>query len=413
MNTKIVGSRTRILILSTGLGTSQADRGLPNELIDGFLQLNAFVRVVVVDWHRPVGKPSEVVTLDNGVQALFTSPFKIRFLGSFIANATKWYLASLPARRDAKRFLSGDQFDLIMVSSPVVTCGHLLRWALKRFRCRSFAYLVDFFPFHQRAAGQLPGGAALKIMAKMENNLIKLVNVVGCMTKAGEVYLRSHYDIKADQRVASVTLWGDPSLPPDDNHVTIRNEFSLPTTGPIAVFGGQISEGRGIEDILTAAKIAHTKSLDLHFLFIGAGRLEPLVAAFIAEGRGNVSIYPPVGRNVYLRILTACDIGLVATIANTNVPTFPSKTMDYLRAGLPVVASVEDSTDYTDFVVRWGFGTCVPASQPDEFLAAICGILNDKRRVAVMRDAGRRALREEFSPDVAARRILELSGLVN
>lgn len=413
MNADLADGRPRILILSTGLGKGRADRGIINELIDGFVELGAFVRVVVVDWHRSTGEPSAVITLDNGVQALFTSPLTIARSGALVANAAKWYLSSLPARRAAKHFLRDDRFDLVMASSPLVTCGHLLRWALQRFRCRSFAYLTDFFPFHQHAAGQVPGGILLKIMARIENDLIRRMDVIGCMTEAGETYLKDHYRLKPEQRVASVTLWGDPSLPPAYDRDIVREELGLPKHGPIAVFGGQISEGRGIDDILAVAERARVVRPDLHFLFIGAGRLEPLVRTFIADGRGNVHLRPPVARDEYLRALTACTIGLVATIADSGVPTFPSKTMDYLRAGLPIVASVEDSTDYTDFVVKWGFGTPVAANRPDEFLEAICGILDDEERIAAMQDGGRKALREEFSPNAAAQRIMTLTRITS
>lgn len=409
MTSPLMASAPRILILSTGLGKSRADRGIINELIDGFVDLGAFVRVVVVDWHRPAGQTDEIVLLDNGVQALFTSPLKIAYGGPFIANAAKWYFSSLPARKAAIRFLKDEKFDLVMVSSPMVTCGHLLRWALRQFQCKSFAYLTDFFPFHQRAARQVPGGLPLKIMATLENNLIRRMDVVGCMTAAGEAYLKTHYRLRPEQRVASVTLWGDPSLPPSCDRYKVREEFGLPKDGPVAVFGGQISEGRGIDDVLAVAERARSVRPDLHFLFIGAGRLEPIVRKFIADGRGNVHLHPPVGRDKYLQALTACTVGLVATIADTGVPTFPSKTMDYLRAGLPIVASVEDSTDYTDFVLKYGFGVPVLANHPDAFLAAICGILDDEDRVSAMQVGGQKALREEFNPSAAAKRILALT----
>jgi len=403
-------SRPRILFLSTGIGKGRSDRSLYNELLDGFVALGASVHVVVVDWSRPPGEPAEAVTLENGVPALFTSPLRIGRAGALVASAAKWYLSSLPARRAAERFLRDERFDLVIAISPLVTCGHLLRWALRRFRCRSFVYLTDFFPFHQRAAGQVPGGPLLKLMAWLENSLTARADVVGCMTPAGEAYFRKHYRVAPRQAVASVTLWGDPSLAPATNRTEVRRELGVPEDGSLAVFGGQISEGRGIEDVLDAAEKARTERPDLHFLFIGSGRLEPLVRDFIAQGRGNVHLRAPMARDAYLRALTGCTVGLVATIADTGVPTFPSKTMDYLRAGLPVIASVEDSTDYTEFVQRYGFGVSVPANRPDEYLAAICRVVDDEGRAAAMRDGGRRALREEFSPTAAAQRILTLTG---
>jgi hypothetical protein len=42
-------------------------------------------------------------------------------------------------------------------------------------------------------------------------------------------------------------------------------------------------------------------------------------------------------------LISACDVGIVCTVAGVD-SSFPSKTIDYLRAGLPIVAAVEQDT---------------------------------------------------------------------
>jgi len=118
-------------------------------------------------------------------------------------------------------------------------------------------------------------------------------------------------------------------------------------------------------------------------------------------------LHPAVPRDVYLSIAAACDIGLVATIAETGVPTFPSKTIDYLRVGLPVVASVESTTDYRTFVEDNGFGLVVPAGESRSWLDAISRIVDDPDIHATMVRAGRAALQTHFDVANAARLILK------
>ncbi len=49
-------------------------------------------------------------------------------------------------------------------------------------------------------------------------------------------------------------------------------------------------------------------------------------------------------------LLNAADIGLVFTQPDVSVCPFPSKTVDYMRAHLPILAAVEHSGDYAHII---------------------------------------------------------------
>ena len=86
-----------------------------------------------------------------------------------------------------------------------------------------------------------------------------------------------------------------------------------------------------------------------------------------------------IPRADYLSLLGACDCGIVATQRDTGVPTFPSKTLDYFRAGIPVVASVESSTDFGLFLEQRKAGVRIEAGDHIELMkvtSEVCTRLN-------------------------------------
>ena len=51
-------------------------------------------------------------------------------------------------------------------------------------------------------------------------------------------------------------------------------------------------------------------------------------------------------RQAYLELLGACDVGMVATVPGVTSFSIPSKTLDYLRAGLPAVVAIEPGNEF-------------------------------------------------------------------
>jgi glycosyltransferase involved in cell wall biosynthesis len=398
-----------VLLVCTKFGRSPHDRYLTNELADALAATGRRVFVVAIDWAATPGGHDQVLTQANGVEALIVAPWQVRGLGRLVALGSKWIGSSWLAAGKARRWLQHRRFDQLVAFTPVVAQAFVVLWAMRRRSCASYLIAFDFFPFHQRSLGLMPGGPILRIARWAETTLYRRFDVIGCMTPRGIDFLEQNFGLSPGQRGEVIYLWGPREPGGEIDRASVREAFDLPRNSPIAVFGGQIVEGRGIEGLLDTARLAREARPDLSFLFVGAGRLEWLVRARIAEGADNVILIEQIARDRYLQLISACDVGIVATVADVDVPTFPSKTIDYLRAGLPVAASVEASTDYSDFVQERGFGVAVEAGEPARLLDAILRILDSPERSASMRAAGRRTLIEVFDVAHTARRILDLA----
>lgn len=394
-----------VLMLCTKFGVSPDDRYLTNELADALAESGRKVLVVTLQWDATPGAATTTRHMPSGVEALLIAPTRIDGFGRLIGDLSKWVGSSLGAAREFERRYAERRFDLLIAFSPLVTVFALLLVARGRVK-RSYAYIVDFFPYHHANLGLLPRGLAVRIAVLFETFLLRRLDAIGCMSPLGVAFLKKNYCLARGQRAFVLPLWGDTGPGVEIDRKSIRNRYGLPTDRPIAVFGGQITEGRGVEDILSAAAIAADRRPDLIFLLVGRGRLVSLVQQRISAGGSNIILLDAVPRDDYLQLVAACDIGIVATLANTEVPTFPSKTIDYLRAGLPIVASVEKTTDYGEFVTSRGIGLAVDAGRPEGLFDAVTRILDDDRLAAGMRAVAASTLADVFDVRRAAKEIV-------
>ncbi len=397
----------KILMLLTQFSAQGEPDDSPHQLADTFVSQGHSVKVVVIPWQR-LETDVRIYAESEALRVLRVPVLRITRFGNAISLVLRWTFSSLIARRYLQTFLRDEQFDLVYTTSPSVTMAFVLRWAFKRYaNAHFYLYIVDFFPFHQRAIGLIPNGLIFHIAKKFENTLIRKFHTIACMSQKNVAYLREHYTLRPEQEITILPLSTSilPTLSLDND--SVRAKFALPRDKVIAIFGGQITQGRGIEQILETARLAQELIPDLHFVMAGDGRLVHLVKAYIANGGGNVSHLRSLDRKSYLTLATACDIGLVVTVPIADIPTFPSKTLDYLQASLPIVAAVEDDTDFRDFVDLHGFGKVVRAGDPQELLKTLETLVRNSDMRSAMAAAGRRALNEVFDVNQAATHIMQ------
>ena len=396
-----------VLMLCTKYPLDPNDRFMTNELAGALVAAGHHVQVVVTDWDAPFGAAMSRVRSADGVDALVLAPRGITRFGLLIERASKWSLSSLFNSREMRKALGRNTFDLLVCFTPCVTVAAQLFWAMKQWRMRSMLFVHDFFPYHHRSIGLVPGGPVFEIAHRLEERLIRKFDVIGCIWPDNIVYLRKHYRVRPQQRVIWTPLWGEIAAPPPRSKQATRVEHGLPLDRKIMVFGGQITEGRGVEEMLAAAKMAKVSRPDFVFLLIGEGRLVGLVESHIAAGGDNVIYRRRMPRTEYLGLISACDVGIVCTVTGVASSSFPSKTIDYLRAGLPIVAAVEQNSDYRGFLSRWNIGVSIPAGDPAALFRTVLGVVDDAGMTASIERNARACLEEVFDVRSAVKCLLE------
>jgi glycosyltransferase involved in cell wall biosynthesis len=83
-------------------------------------------------------------------------------------------------------------------------------------------------------------------------------------------------------------------------------------------------------------------------------------------------------RSEYLNLLlNTADIGFVSTNKSVNSPSFPSKSLDYMMCGLPMIAAVEEVTDFGSIVEANKLGLACKANDIDSMSLAILKLVDD------------------------------------
>ncbi|WP_258096365.1 hypothetical protein, partial [Klebsiella pneumoniae] len=127
----------------------------------------------------------------------------------------------------------------------------------------------------------------------------------GCMSPRNIAYLRDNYDLSPKQKIVELPIWSSFPASPSEARDAARQAFGLPLDANILVFGGQLSKGRGIEDILSAAQAAVERALPCIFLIVGNGEQEGMIKDAISAGAHNVMHMAGLTRQKYLALLSA------------------------------------------------------------------------------------------------------------
>lgn len=375
------------------VGTGQSY--MTTELADALVARGHEVTALVIDWQAPTGTtPTRMVT-PGGVTVIRCAPRAIDWGGGMVRAASKFVLSGRHVAQTARAMIDLTRFDVMLAWMPAVAIAPLLPLVERAGVGHRLLFIWDFFPDHHREIGRIPGGLLFLVARTWERRLLRRFSTIFCTLPGNADYLRAHHRLEPDQRVIVTPIWSETAAPPPVDRAAQRSRHGLPPDRPIAVFGGQMIEGRGFDQMLDAADAADAAGSPLVFLFVGDGRLAPMVCDR-ARHRDNVRYLPAMPRAAYLELLGACDVGMVATVPGVTSFAIPSKTVDYLRARLPVIAAVEHGSDFAAMLERYGVGRSVPFGRPDLFQREATRLATDPRLRERVRTAAPRCLDERF-----------------
>jgi glycosyltransferase involved in cell wall biosynthesis len=390
----------RILMACLQFPTAPGRSYLTTELAQALVAAGHEVEVLLVEWDAAPGAPDGASEVWNDVRVVRCTPRRLDGFGALVRHASKFVLTGRRAGRLAREAFDFDSFDAFIAWAPALAVAPLVAAARRADIARRLLFIWDFFPDHYREIGRIPPGPAYWLARAWEQRLMDRFTVLLPTLPQNADYLRRRFKVRPGQSVRVTPIWTDVSPVPEADRPAVRRLHGLPADRPIAVFGGQLVEGRGFDQMLAAAAIGREKGSPLLFLFVGDGRLAPRLKA---EARDNVLWRPGMPRDAYLQLLQACDVGMVATVPGVSSFSIPSKSLDYLRAGLPVVSAVEPGSDYSALLERYGVGRAVAFGDAQGYFDAAEALAAGPRIAA----AARVCLDEVFDVRHAVAAVLE------
>ncbi|HPR68209.1 MAG TPA: glycosyltransferase family 4 protein [Kiritimatiellia bacterium] len=171
----------------------------------------------------------------------------------------------------------------------------------------------------------------------------------------------------------------------------------------VAVYTGTHTEVTAMDTIVRAAAALRDRR-DIRLDLFGTGQSKPGAIALARElGLDNIHFHDPVPKSRVPAILAAADAGLMTLFRSPLIHIyFENKFIDYMGAGLPIMASLEGVQ--ADLIRQAGAGVVVPTFDSDALARAIAEAADHPEQRRAMGEAGHRFIRSRLAqPDILNR----------
>ncbi len=381
-----------ILYLSTAFSIDGA--GLDSDLAEALVEAGHKVTVAAIGTIIS----SETFIERNGVRILNIPTPKIQKVGKF-KKGLVFLSAPLLVRKAISKHLKNDSFNLILFAAPPVTLQSVLRYAKKKYSCPVYLMQKDIFP--QNAVD-------LKMFSKRslpyiffrneEKKMLKIVDIVGCMSEGNVKYLRKHNSYLKD-KIIELFPNTKKILPQKiADKLSFKKKYSIPENACVFLFGGNMGKPQYAPLMLKAMK-EFNGDKNVFFIFAGSGTEAQSIKNFISSKKiSNAKFLEQMPREDYENLTVNCDVGLVILDYHYTIPNYPSKTLSYMECALPILASTDIHTDYKDLLeTEAKCGIWTNSEKPADFFEKIKYLANNESLRLELGKNGRKYLEENFS----------------
>lgn len=158
------------------------------------------------------------------------------------------------------------------------------------------------------------------------------------------------------------------------------------------------------QDLETVVECAYQLKDDerFHFLFIGSGvKRKWLEKEVSGKNIKNVTILAPRPREEQKNFLNACDVGLVPLVRKMSGVAMPSRTYNFLAAGKPILALIEENSEVARVIEEDKIGWYVAPLESENLRRMVLRIYEEKEKIPEMEKSARASALEKYSVEVA------------
>ena len=314
---------------------------------------------------------------------------------SLILRGIEHFLA--PAALTLGGLLSGRQ-DVIIIYSPPLPLG-LSAFVIGLLKRIPFVVNVqDLFPKEAILLGLLRNRFLIYLFEVIEKFVY---NHAACITVHSPGN-RSHIIAQgiAPEKVKVVYNWVDvQKVTPGEKNNWFREKYGLANKFVVS-YAGTMGWCQDMEVIVEAADLLkhHEKIV---FVLVGEGPMKQFVEKEVKRRElYNVMLLPPFPWEQYIDILRASDVSMINLNPKLTTPVVPSKLLNIMACGLPVVASLPPHSDALRIIQEADCGICVLTGDAKALADAILEIYRNPSQAQRFGDNARKFALTHFAREV-------------
>lgn len=263
------------------------------------------------------------------------------------------------------------KFNLILYSTPPITFVSVIEKIKKRDNAYAYLLLKDIWPQGPIDIGALSEtgvkGLITKYFQRKEQKLYDVSDFIGCMSENNRKYLIEKSGVdknKIEICPNSIKIRKCPDIDKDE----VRHNNGLPTDKTIFVYGGNLGVAQGIDFIISCLE-KNEEDKDSFILIVGSGtEYNRLAQWFEKNNPQNSKLISHLPKEEYMKVMAACDVGLIFLDHRFTIPNFPSRLLSYMEGKMPVLAATDPNTDVGTVIEEGNFGYWCESNDSEKFV---------------------------------------------
>jgi glycosyltransferase involved in cell wall biosynthesis len=291
-------------------------------------------------------------------------------------------------------FIAGKRKDLIHCQTPPLTVAFAACLLSKVTRKPLVLRIQDIHPDALVKIGVLRNPLLIGLFEIMEKFVYRCSSHI---TVISEGYKR-HVTSRGTEasKVSLIPNWADIDAikPPDGND--FRERMGLENSF-IITYAGTMSWPQDLETVVESADILKNYR-HIVFLMIGDGvQKESLVRKSKELKLDNMKYMPLQPRNEYFKILYTSDACIVPLKKQFTSPTAPSKMLEIMACGKPMITNVPSNSDVQKIINDAQCGIWVEPEDPRAFSQAVLMLYKDKHLAKLLGRKGKEFVEKRLS----------------
>ncbi len=321
-----------------------------------------------------------MVCKDNGIKVHRVACGNITKTGYYEKTVSLLLLNKLLSDADNKYFKEFI-FDLILVTTPSITFSKVVKKLKKRHHSFVYLLLKDMWPQGSVDLGVIKKkGLIWRFFRHYEKTMYKTVDKIGCMSEAAVSFLLNNNPGLDSSKVEVCPNSLKEYQHKDFDKTLLLEQYNIPLNKPLIIYGGNISISHGVDFLLDC--IEHVKESIVHFIVVGSGTHFYNVKRYIDDNNlTNITLLERLPSSDYQKLLSCADVGMALLNPKYTVPQFPSKIIDYLRLGKPIIAITNKNTDIGSIIVENKAGFAMTSYNKKDFAEIIEKITSNPETV--------------------------------
>lgn len=285
----------------------------------------------------------------GGVQVLRLRAPKTKDINYVRRTINEFLMPFAMLRNLRKSTLAQERWDGVVWYAPSIFHGPLANALKKASGCKGYLIIRDIFPEWAADMGLMGRGLPYKFFKAVANYQYSIADVIGIQTHGNQAYFadRSNSRIEVLQNWLAVAPNVGCSIDVAGGKLAGRTVF---------VYAGNMGVAQGMGVLIDLAEGLRSRT-DIGFLFVGRGS-DALRLRLDAEKRDldNVEFYDEIEPTEVPGLYAQCHIGIVALDPRHKTHNIPGKFLSYMKAGLPVLASINPGNDLESMILREDVG---------------------------------------------------------